>query len=218
MSSSGPDFRQPLTAEQKRVLDFIVLYIKEHSMPPTIRDISTAFGYKSINSARQHLRLIEQKGHIRCTPGIARGIEVVDNKQQASDPIKAIANVREVPIIGTVAAGAPITAEENHSGTISVDGDLFNEDKLFTLRIRGDSMKDIGVFNGDYVIVRQQDNANDGDVVVAIIEGDATLKRFFRRNGNVVLHPENSAYSDIVIGSDQQLWIAGKMVGVLRKC
>jgi repressor LexA len=128
------------------------------------------------------------------------------------------ANELEVPLIGSVAAGLPITAMENLEGHVTLDRNLFKGDGLFTLRIKGDSMKDIGVLDGDLVIVRQQKTASSGDVVVAIIEGEATLKRYIRESDRIILHPENPAYSDIVVESDREIWLAGKMVGVMRKC
>ncbi len=203
---------KPLTDEQDRVLSFIVEQQRNYGAPPTVREICFALGYKSVNNARQHLRLIEQKGYIRLVKGRARGIELLVDTQQEED------NRVEVPLIGSVAAGMPITAIENLEGHVTLDRNLFKGDGLFTLRIKGDSMKDIGVLNGDLVIVQQQNAARDGEVVVAIIEGEATLKRYLREENRILLRAENEQYDDIVVSSDRDIWIAGKMVGVMRKC
>ena len=207
MSSYIP---KELTAEQNRVLNFIVDTFKKIGMPPTMREIAQTLGYKSINNARQHLRLIEQKGFIRLLHGKARSIEILD-KGSLSDQFS-------VPLVGVVAAGAPITAQENISDYISLDRNMFKGENLFTLKIRGNSMSGIGVLDGDIIIVRQQPTAQNGEVIVAIIDGEATLKRFIKEKERVVLRPENPDFSDIIVPSDKSLLIAGKMVGLLRKC
>lgn len=202
-----------LTEEQSRVLSFIVQQQQETGAPPTVREICFAMGYKSINNARQHLRLIERKGHIRLVRGKARGIELlIDLPRESGD------NKIEVPLVGAVAAGKPITAIENLEGHITLDRNLFRGEGLFTLRIKGDSMRGIGILDGDIVIVQQQSTADNGEIVVAIIEGEATLKRYIKKNDHIILRAENPEYEDIVVSSDRNIWIAGKMVGMMRKC
>ena len=204
---------KPLTEEQNRVLSFIIQQQRDTGAPPTVREICFAMGYSSVNNARQHLRLIEQKGYVRLVKGRARGIEVlIDQPRQRGS------NEIEVPLIGAVAAGKPITAIENLEGHITLDRNLFRGEGLFTLRIKGESMKDIGVLDGDIVIVQQQSTADNGEVVVAIIEGEATLKRYIKKDTEVILRAENPEYEDLVISSDRDIWIAGKMVGMMRKC
>jgi repressor LexA len=202
-----------LTPEQERVLACIVDHQRESGMPPTVREIAARLGYRSVNNARQHLRLIQQKGYIRLRKGLARGIELLVGMAQAGSGSDI-----DVPLVGAVAAGAPIMAVENIEGYVSLDRRIFKGEGLFTLRIRGDSMKGIGVLDGDIVIVRQQSTAEQNDVVVAIIEGEATLKRYIREADRVILRPENPRYNDIVVPADRDLMIAGKMVGVMRKC
>lgn len=204
---------KPLTDEQDRVLAFIIEQQRDTGAPPTVREIAFAMGYKSINNASQHLRLIEQKGYIRLIKGKARGIELlIDVGHEVRE------NEIQVPLVGSVAAGAPITAEENVESRITLDRSLFRGKDLFTLRIKGDSMKGIGVLDGDIVIVRQQNTAKNGEVIVAIIEGDATLKRYIKKSDHVVLRAENPEYKNILVPADRGVWIAGKMVGVIRKC
>jgi repressor LexA len=202
-----------LTEEQNRVLSFVTQHQKERGAPPTVREICLAMGYSSLNSVRQHLRLIEQKGYIRLLKGLARGIELLVHNQEERGE-----NELMVPFVGTVAAGKPITAQENLDGHIVLDKNLFKGEGLFTLRIKGDSMEGIGVLDGDIIIVRQQPGAQNNEIVVVIIEGEATLKRYIKNDTSIVLRPENPKYKDIVIPPGQNVWIAGKMVGVMRKC
>lgn len=210
---------KPLTNEQERVFKFIVQEQQENGAPPTIREICSALGYKSVNNARQHLKLIEQKGYIRLLKGRSRGIEILAGANKAINKTNSIEfNELSVPLVGNIAAGAPITAEENVEAEIILDRNLFSGDGLFTLRIKGDSMEGIGVLNGDLVIIRQQNSANNGDIIAAIIDGEATLKRYIRKENHIILRPENERYEDIIVPADQNIWIAGKMVGVLRKC
>jgi repressor LexA len=202
-----------LTSEQNRVYTFIIDRRRETGFPPTVREIAEGLGYRSANNVRQHLRLIEKKGYLKIVTGKARGIDV-----KAPFSPAGADNGFEVPLIGRVAAGLPITAEENCEGTVTLDRTLFKGDGLFTLRVKGQSMKDMGVFDGDIAVVRQHPSASNGEVVVAIIEGEATLKRFFKRDDAIVLHAENPAYEDIIIAAPRSVFIAGKLVGVIRKC
>jgi repressor LexA len=202
-----------LTPQQSKVLGFITDTMRRMGMPPTIREIADHFGYKSINNVRQHLSLIAKKGYIRLMRGKARGIEVVAEKVRTALDGSAI----DVPLVGVVPAGSPVTAAENIDSYITLDKSLFRGDDLFTLRVKGDSMEGAGICSGDIAVVRQQRNAANNDIVVALIDDDATLKRFFRRNGQVILHAENPKYENIVLGSDRQVSIIGKLVGVIRK-
>ncbi|HEX3020110.1 MAG TPA: transcriptional repressor LexA [Chitinispirillaceae bacterium] len=203
-----------LTSEQQRVYSFIIKHRQQTGFPPTVREIAQGLGYKSPNNVRQHLRLIEQKGFIRLMAGKARGIEITSFEE--NQPDEADESV-SVPLIGTVAAGKPITAIENVDGYVTLDKSIFKGEGLFALRIRGDSMNGMGILNGDIVVVRRKSTAEHGEVVVVIIDGDATLKRFIKENGRVLLRAENPAYSDIVLSSMNSIQIAGKLVGVIRK-
>jgi repressor LexA len=201
-----------LTATQQRVYSFITEWKNNSGFPPTVREIANGLGYKSINNVRQHLRLIEKKGFLKISSGKARGIGLTAQFGKVSGD-----NGIEVPLIGRVAAGTPIVAEENMEGTVTLDRTLFKGDGLFTLRVRGRSMQDIGVFDGDIAVVKQQQSARNGEVVVAIVEGEATLKRFFKKDDSIVLHAENPSFDDIVITSPKNVYIAGRLVGVIRK-
>jgi len=210
-----------LTSQQQRVLSFMLEYRAKNGFPPTVREIASSLGYSSPNNVRQHLRLIEQKGVIRLFPGKARGIEFHPNVH--CDPIPDENQEREenieqgVPLIGSVAAGSPITAIENIEGYVTIDRTLFRGEGLFALRIRGDSMTGMGILNGDIVIVKSQSQASHNEVVVVIIDGDATLKRFIRENGTIRLRAENPQYEDIVLDPASSIQIAGRLLGVIRK-
>jgi repressor LexA len=201
-----------LTSTQERVYQFIIEWKKNRGFPPTVREIAEGLGFKSLNNVRQHLRLIEKKGFLRISGGKARGIDVTTQFGRVSAD-----NGIEVPLIGRVAAGAPIVAEENIEGTVTLDRSLFKGDGLFTLKVRGESMQDIGVFDGDIAVVKQQQAAANGEVVVAIVDGEATLKRFFKKSDKIVLHAENPNFNDIVVTSPKNVFIAGRLVGIIRK-
>lgn len=203
-----------LTSEQRRVVGYMLTYRAENGFPPTVREIATALGYKSPNNVRQHLRLIEQKGFIRLLPGKARGIEI--SATLAAEEFGEEVD-EGIPLIGSVAAGKPITAIENVEGYVTLDRSIFRGEGLFALRIRGDSMSGMGILNGDMVVVRKKAQAEQGEVVVVVIDGDATLKRFIKEGGMVKLRAENPAYDDIVLDPNSSLQVAGKLVGVIRK-
>lgn len=203
-----------LTREQQRVMSCILSYREDNGFPPTVREIATALGYRSPNNVRQHLRLIEQKGFLRLLSGKARGIEITTPLSAAEE---YDAEETGVPLIGSVAAGSPITAIENVDGYVTLDRSIFKGDGLFALRIKGDSMTGMGILNGDIVVVRKKSEARHGEVVVVIIDGDATLKRFVKENGEIRLRAENPAYDDIILDPGNSIQVAGKLVGVIRK-
>jgi repressor LexA len=202
-----------LTSEQQRVFDFVVAYQRRVGFPPTVREVAEKLGYKSPNNARQHLLLIEHKGYIRINPGKARGIEILTGGSYDEDAAEELG----VPLIGSVAAGLPITAIENIDGYITLDRSIFKGNDLFALRVKGNSMTGMGILHGDIVVVRKKTNAENGEVVVVIIDGDATLKRFIRSRTTILLRAENPDYADIVLSSVNSIQIAGKLVGVIRK-
>jgi repressor LexA len=203
-----------LTTEQYRVVSYIQTYRAQNGFPPTVREIATALGYKSPNNVRQHLRLIEQKGFIRLLPGKARGIEI--SATFAAEDFGEEVD-EGVPLIGSVAAGKPITAIENVDSYVTLDRSIFKGEGLFALRIKGDSMSGMGILSGDIVVVRKKSQAEHGEVVVVVIDGDATLKRFIKEEGTVKLRAENPSYEDIVLDPGSSIQVAGKLVGVIRK-
>ena len=204
-----------LTPRQQIVFDFVTEYIDTNGMPPTVREIAEGLGFKSPNSVQEHLRLIEKKGYLELKRGIARGIFPVVEEATSKEDIPT--NITHLPLIGAVAAGIPITAEENIEHTIAIDADLFGGDNLFTFKVAGDSMEEAGIFSGDFVIVHKQSTAQNGDKIVAFLDGDTTLKTYFKDKNHIILHPENSNYEDIIVEPFTNFYIVGKMVGLIRK-
>ncbi|MDR0307919.1 MAG: transcriptional repressor LexA [Chitinispirillales bacterium] len=222
----------PLTAEQTRVLNHIIKHRDECGFPPSVREIAQELGYKSANNVRQHLRLIERKGYIRIAEGRARGIEVLcDSRGKGHGQARPVRvqpeNIRAgsweeshengVPLVGMVAAGTPITAVENLEGYLTLDRTMFKGEDLFALRVRGESMKDIGIFDNDIAVIRKKTTADNGEVVVAVVNDEATLKRFIKKSDHIVLKAENLAFKDIIVPQGENIHIAGKLVGVIRK-
>lgn len=194
---------------QQRILAFIEQEIAQKGYPPSVREIGDAVGLKSTSTVHGHLRRLEARGMLRRDAMKPRAMEVcVDNAPARS------AGIEMVPLVGNVAAGSPILAEEYIEDQIPLPESLLGEGKHFVLKVHGDSMINAGIMDGDYVVVRQQNTANNGEIVVAMIEGSATVKRFYRENGHFRLQPENSAMLPIITRSVD---IAGKVVTVYRK-
>ena len=200
--------RKSLTKKQDRIFGFVRKHVQDIGYPPTVREIGMAFGI-SEKGAHDHLNAIEKKGYIRRIPKKPRAIEILEFVPQKL-PQTAV----EVPIVGRVAAGEPVLASENLDGTLPVPREVVKEDTCFALRISGQSMIDAGIFEGDLVIVRSQNYADAGDIVVALLDEEATVKRFFRDGNKIRLQPENSVMSPIIVDDAQ---ILGKVVGLFRK-
>ena len=199
-----------LTARQQNVLDYLRDVIRAEGRPPTLRELAAHFGWKSDNAGRQHLRLLRQKGVIDYDEGIARGIRLAEGAA-GGIPLK------HVPLVGKVAAGLPIEAIENLDGHIGIDPSMFPEADTFALRVQGDSMRDAGIRTGDVAIIRKQQDASEGDIVIAILNGEATLKRYQRKGRAIVLHAENPVYADIIIGDGDDFTIVGVAIGIIRR-
>ncbi len=201
-----------LSKRQREILDFIKRSVREKGYPPSVREIGKAVGLSSSSTVHGHLARLEAKGLIRRDPTKPRAIEILDN-----DPaIEADFNVRKVPIVGRVTAGQPITAIENIEDYFPLPENIApGGDQVFMLEVIGDSMIEAGILDGDYVIVRQQQTAENGDIVVAMTEDDeATVKRFYKENNYIRLQPENSTMDPIIVTN---VTILGKVIGVYRK-
>src|SRR3989339_209973 len=199
-----------LTVRQKEILDFIIFNIKEQGFPPTIPEIQKQFSFKSPTAVNDHLNALNKKKYITRHPHKSRGIEILTYKNEIQSNGK---NTSEIPIVGTVAAGTPILAEENIEGTISVDKFLIKQtDGAFALRVKGDSMVNAGIFNDDFVIVQQQLQVNQGEIGVALIDNEATVKRIYKEKGKIRLQPENETMKPIIIDpKEQEISIIGKV-------
>lgn len=203
-----------LTDRQQAIFDFIATIIRGRGAPPTIREIMDQFDINSTNGVRTTLAALERKGHIRRHPRLSRGIELVDAASGGS------ADTVEVPVLGRVAAGAPVLAEQNVETTIHIDRSFVpSSGQVFALRVQGDSMIDAGILDGDIVVARHQETADRGDIVVALIDDEATVKRFDPGPDAIRLLPENASYSPIVVTGEDgvQFRLAGKVVGLMRQ-
>jgi len=197
----------PLTNRQQQIFDLIKENISETGMPPTRAEIAKFFGFKSANAAEEHLKALAKKGYIEMLPGTSRGIRLAQECIEAEG----------LPLIGRVAAGEPILAEEHVEDHYKMDGNLFHPTADYLLRVNGESMKDIGILDGDLLAVHQTTDVQNGQVVVARVENDVTVKRF-KREGNIVyLHAENEDFSPIKVDlAKQEFNIEGIAVGIVR--
>ena len=205
-----------LTDRQQAIYDFIAMTIREKGYPPTIREIMLQFGIASTNGVRTTLAALEKKGHIRRRPMLSRGIELTEPIQRNLGN-EITVDVREVPLIGRVAAGQPILAIENVEETLAVDASFAPGGDVFALQVEGDSMTGVGILDGDYVLACHQTTANQGEIIVAIVDGEATVKRYYVDGDGVQLVAENDAYAPIIVESHQEFRIAGKVVSLMRR-
>jgi repressor LexA len=201
--------RNPPTNRQQAVLDTLSRLIREHVRVPTIVELAADLGLSG-PTVHQHLKALEKKGYVRRKPGSPRSLEVV-----GASPVGDACDCTRVPVVGVVAGGPAILAVEQPLGYVSVNRRSAAGETLFALRVRGDSMVGAGILDGDLVIVRQQQTADDGDIVVALVGEEATVKRLKRRNGAVDLVPENPGMAAITV-SPEDLRIQGKVVAVER--
>jgi repressor LexA len=205
------DIGKELTKRQQEIYDFIRKYSAKYGYPPTVRDIGKAVGLASSSTVHAHLANLEKVGVLRRDPSKPRALELLD---RATDAMKSVVKPAGLPLVGNVAAGTPILAEENIEDYVSVPEIAGGEDGEFVLTVRGDSMKNVGILEGDYVVVRPQEIADDGQIVVALVGEEATVKRFFREDDHVRLQPENETMEPI---RSREVRVIGRVVGVLRK-
>jgi repressor LexA len=199
-----------LTKRQQEIFDFIKKYSARYGYPPTVRDIGKAVGLASSSTVHAHLANLEKVGLLRRDPSKPRAIELLD---KAVGAVKDVVTTSGLPVVGHVAAGQPILAEENIEDYVQVPELAGGEDGEYVLRVRGDSMKNAGILEGDFVVVHKQDTANDGEIVVALVGEEATVKRFFREPDHVRLQPENETMEPI---RSREVAVLGRVVGVMR--
>jgi repressor LexA len=205
----------PLTPRQQQVLDFIDAEVRRRGYPPSVREIGEAVGLSSSSTVHAHLGALQDKGYLRRDPTKPRAIEICFEPD--SGAVADRRPVKHVPLLGDVAAGTGVLAAENFEETLPLPEDFTGDGQLFMLRVRGDSMIDAGILDRDYVVVRQQDTADNGDVVVAGIPGEeATVKTFLRKRGKIVLRPSNPSLEDMVF-DPSEVTVFGKVVTVLRR-
>ncbi len=206
-----------LTKRQQEIFDFIKRYSASYGYPPTVRDIGKAVGLASSSTVHAHLANLERLGLLRRDPSKPRAIELLDRAVgqvgQAVEQVRQIVRPDGLPLVGSVAAGQPVLAEENIEEYVPVPPMAGGDDGDFVLRVRGDSMIDAGILPGDFVVVRPRESATDGEIVVALVGEEATVKRFFREADHVRLQPENATMEPI---RSREVRVVGKVVGLFR--
>jgi len=205
-----------LTKRQAEILSFIKTHIQYSGFPPTISEIQGQFSFKSPNAVQEHLKALVRKGQIRRTPNQWRGLELMGFTKSRDEAAQY--STVSVPLIGRVTAGLPVLAEENFEGTISVDRSLVGRTtRLFALQVRGDSMIKAGIYDGDIAIAQQQFVADHGDIVIALLGDEATVKRFYRKKKVIILQPENDTMQPIKISEGSDFKILGKVIATLHR-
>lgn len=201
--------RRKLTARQKQILAYIEEQINDFGFPPTIREVGERFGISSTNGVRSILDALEVKGYIRRKKLVSRGIELIQEH---------LIRYTRVPLVGSVPAGLPITAIENREGEFAVDTSFLPSEDVFSLRVKGESMINAGIFDGDFVLVDRYAQPIRGDIVVAVIGDDATVKKFYPEKQRIRLEPQNDAFGPIIVERDTPgFYIAGRVVGLMRR-
>ena len=195
-----------LTQRQEQVLEFIRESVRVHGYPPTVREICAKLDLSSPSTVHAHLANLERLGFIKRDP----------SKPRALDVVRELRPPRPLPLVGRVAAGAPILAEENIEELVDVPGFLRRDDDDFVLRVSGDSMTDAGIFDGDFIVIHAQEDAANGEIVVALVGDEATTKRFYREGERIRLQPENDLYEPLLLEA-VEVQLVGKVVGVLRR-
>jgi repressor LexA len=197
-----------LTKRQREIFEFVRRYARKHGYPPTVREIGKAVGLHSSSTVHAHLANLEKSGLLRRDPSKPRAIELL------KEGARRVARPSGLPLVGQVAAGEPILAEENIEDYLDVPSVIGGEGGDYILRVRGDSMKDAGIIEGDFVVVHPTESADNGEIVVALLGEEATVKRFYRERDHVRLQPENKSHKPI---RSKEVQVLGKVVGVFRR-
>ncbi len=205
----------PLTLykKQRQILEFVSQYIQLNGYSPTLQEIADAMSLSSLATVHEHLQALVKKGVIKRFEGAVRGLEILDNS------FSTTLNAIEIPVVGFIAAGQPIDAIENPSGSVLVSSEMISKTRrCYVLQVRGDSMIEDGIFDGDYVVIQSQDTANQGDIIVALLNNEfATLKRLYKeKDGRIRLQPANSTMDPIYV-HPKELTIQGKVTGIIRR-
>lgn len=197
-----------ITKKQTEILEYIKSQILNKGYPPSVRGICTAVNLKSTSSVHAHLETLEKNGYIRRDPTKPRAIEIIDDNFNLTRR-----EVVNVPLIGQVAAGQPLLAVENITSYFPIPAEFIPKEEVFMLNVKGESMVNAGIYDGDQIIVKQQSTASNGEIVVALVDDSATVKRFYKENGHIRLQPENDFMEPIIVDSCE---IIGKVIGLIR--
>ncbi len=210
--------RGKLGKRQLAIYDFIRSYSDEHGYPPSVREIGAAVGLASPSTVHMHLKVLEEQGLIKRDSKKPRTIEVMDKGEDPDQPLASVTqdvdrDVMRLPLVGRVAAGTPILAEQNIEDTLSLPTSIVGDASSFILRVRGESMIKAGIFDGDYIVVKEQHDAHDGEIVVALIDDSATVKTFYRERDRIRLQPENDSMEPIYVDDPV---ILGRVTALIR--
>lgn len=206
--------RQRDLDKQKKIIDFVNLYLAEKGYPPSVREICQAVGFKSTSTVHAYIKRLEEEGQILKDATKPRALKILDESEKRLEGYIAHQEIDNVPVLGKITAGAPILALENIEETFPIPVQYLENSTSFMLKVRGDSMINAGILDGDYILVKQQNTAENGDMVVALIDEEATVKTFYKEKGYFRLQPENPAYEPIIV---ENLSILGKVIGLFRK-
>ena len=209
--------KKKLTERQQEILNFIQYFKEINGYPPTLREMGKNFNIVSTFGVKRHIDALVKKGYINVESNTSRGISVLFD-QNSLTTNRTLNNSKEIPIVGRVAAGIPITSYENLDGTIVIDSSFFKRDQedSYALRVKGDSMIEAGIIENDLLLIIPQQTANNSDIIVALVDGEVTVKTFMKKDNKISLIPENKNYLPIEINSEQDFRIIGKVKGVLR--
>lgn len=210
------NMKTELTEKQQEILNFIQEFIELNSYSPSYREIGKHFGIASTFGVKRHIDALIKKGCLNSESNFSRTLSIINNESHPAPKISADNSI-EIPVVGRVAAGFPILAQENIEGTLTLDSSLISKFKgCFGLKVKGDSMINAGIFEGDTVVINPQSSADNGEIIVALLGDEATLKRFGKVNNSLVLIPENDKYPIISLNNREDFSIIGKVIGVFR--
>ncbi|HBR03359.1 MAG TPA: repressor LexA [Ruminiclostridium sp.] len=200
--------------KQQKIIDFVNRHNAEKGYPPSVREICQAVGFKSTSTVHAYIKRLEEDGLIAKDATKPRALKIIDESGKNLDGFISDQEIDNIPVVGKITAGAPILAVENVEETFPVPVRYLENSTTFMLKVKGDSMVNAGILDGDYIIVKQQSTANNGDMVVALIDDEATVKTFYKEKGSYRLQPENPDYEPIIV---KELSILGKVIGLFRK-
>lgn len=200
--------------KQKKIIDFVNRQVAEKGYPPSVREICSAVGFKSTSTVHAYIKKLEEEGQVMKDATKPRALKILDDSNSLEGYI-ADQEIENIPVVGKITAGQPILAVENVEETFPVPVQYLENSTVFMLKVKGDSMINAGIMNGDYILVKQQNTANDGDMVAALIDDEATVKTFYREKDHIRLQPENPAYEPIIV--DGNVSVLGKVIGLFRK-
>lgn len=200
--------------KQQKIIDFVNRQVAEKGYPPSVREICQAVGFKSTSTVHAYIKKLEEEGQIQKDATKPRALKILDDRRSLEGYLSD-QEIENIPVLGKITAGQPILAVENIEETFPVPVQYLENSTVFMLKVRGDSMINAGILDGDYILVKQQNTANNGDIVAALIGDEATVKTFYKEKGHIRLQPENPSYDPIIVEDD--VTILGKIIGLFRK-